>query len=398
MYIGKTFDKPKTIQQIVVDPYTSGLMCEADVNVHSKLNAKLWCGSRFRSTDASTKTQLGPTRDFKFIGVPNSGGRDPHTKGTWILSWNGASETMPVCKAIWLEVDQVTSTSSGSLCGIKYFKIYEYIGNDVGLIWGKDKYDTSNVYKKEAPTLLEQPNWIPQLSGAYNIPLPPLDRPAHTSSLITKLMPTIESLYQDVAETLVGDYVSSDSHYFGGRLDGDPSKFINMAHVFDQDLTTGETSTTNELMCTTSAVTPNQDPCPTGTAIKDSASCLAMGVTLGHAAGTADDHGATHVPFCFVRTSDDKVFYNTNAGATVEDVGYHSVCYGINLDVHSANNGILIGRRFNEDQPFRQIIISSNPLQRPLVTHPIGVSHFNVTFNDVDDTKEWEGVYPTNLD
>ena len=47
-----------------------------------------------------------------------------------------------------------------------------------------------------------------------------------------------------------------------------------------------------------SAVTSNQDPCPTGTEIKDPASCLAMGVTLGYAEGTADDHGATHVPFC----------------------------------------------------------------------------------------------------
>jgi len=24
--------------------------------------------------------------------------------------------------------------------------------------------------------------------------------------------------------------------------------------------------------------------------------------------------------------------------------------------------------------------------------------HFNQTFDAVDDTKEWEGVYPTNLD
>ena len=53
---------------------------------------------------------------------------------------------------------------------------------------------------------------------------------------------------QDVSELLFDsnnifrDFSYSESYYFGGRLDNDASKYINMTNAFDRDINTGVSS------------------------------------------------------------------------------------------------------------------------------------------------------------
>ena len=78
----------------------------------------------------------------------------------------------------------------------------------------------------------------------------------------------------------------------------------------------------------TAIATSNQDACVTGSTIEDPAKCIELGLKLGYVEGLSADYGADHVPFCFLSSTDNAVFYNTNAGAGIEKVGFHSICAG----------------------------------------------------------------------
>lgn len=124
----------------------------------------------------------------------------------------------------------------------------------VGMIWGKDKFDTSGLYKNEHSKIISKPYWLPQLQGMHSIPLPAVIRNTLNANIL-HLNPIVTPILQDVTaasdsyltmkdphSSIRKDWVGTESIFLGGRLDGDATAKINMTNVFDQDLTTGISS------------------------------------------------------------------------------------------------------------------------------------------------------------
>ena len=221
-----------------------------------------------------------------------------------------------LCKAVWVEVQNPVGLRDGweakGSCAICRFEIYESVGNDFGVIMGKDTEDSSGIYKEEFSSLVSNPTWTTNAKRHTSI-LPTFNR--NPNNLVdpdkkSRLLEKVQAFHQDVAlkqrldEPLYfGGRLGSGSldkrilasHYFGGRLDGDTTKtFVNMANAFDKDLSTG--------------------------------------VTI---AGT------------------------TNVGD---------------------NNGMLIGRHFETDQPFSKIVLKASIDTQSLIEHPTGVDKIDMTF------------------
>ena len=228
--IGKIFDRPRMIKKIYLRPMSNNNWCNSG---GTNMIASLYCGDEFYDTGKAPYSK-------KLLGSKNV--------KLYNNAWTLPLTPYPVCKAVWLEVEKPTGDgardNSADSCGLCKFDIFESVGNELGVIFGKDSLDMTSLHAEEKFTVMKYPTWTIPTQRRYSTDLPvlkPYDREI-TNGEAVQLQQKVHAVHLDVTTNSPheGDGLNLGSKYLGGRLDG--ASFVNMTRAFDIDIETGVTT------------------------------------------------------------------------------------------------------------------------------------------------------------